>query len=369
MKESKSLKKRERKFLEKWRCFDQETINQKSLIIHENKKILNFYQTKKENWKIISAKKFNLIYESFLKPFSVDFHRKRGIPIPKEKENFFFSIVPFDDKKIRKYWKSQNRNLKIEYHEFSEDMHKKPDVHKIELKSSGNVPIFLDNKEREYLRIYREELNEKYIKMVENLKKPKMILKEIPIPCPPKEHKNWIVWFKVYDDYIRHIEGKTHVHNINSEINKDYYKTIDRLCEEMSISSLKFDNSNDWNLTTGNDHKSNQSENSKQSTKDSWTKSDSLTADNNEEKSRKQYDQEYDKNSENNSLNSYSIIYWDLDQSKDNSDYTISRNYKSKIEQSFEANSKLSFIIEDNSQFRKFETWVIEISSDSNNSN
>ena len=364
MKASKSVKKRDRKLLEKRRSFGQENNDPESLIIHENKKIIKFYLAKKENWKIISAKKFNSIYESYLKPFSTDFHREWGVSIPKEKENFFFSVVPFDDKKLRKYRKSLKRKSKPEFHEFSENKHKKPDVHKLELKSSGNVPIFLDERERNYLRKHSKDLKEKYTKMVENLKQPKKVEEDIPIPAPPKEHKNCIVWFKVYEDFIEHIEGKSHANKTNSEMYKEDYKAIDNLIEELNSSNLELDNSKEWNIVSCNETKVSQTEIIKQNTKESWTKSDTQTTDNTDGKSRKQYEEEYDEINDDNSWINQSLLYWVIDQSKENSVYVIPRKYKEEIEQSLEASSKFSFIIEDNDQFSKLEKWVIEISSE-----
>ena len=372
MKTSKLEKKREKKYLEKRRSMGYENKDPESLQIHDNKKILKFYEQHQENMKIISAKRFLSLSEVYLKPFSVDFHKEWGVPISKGEDHLFFSVTPFEDKRYKKYRKSLKRKAKSDYHQFTENRFGKPDVHKLVTKSSGNVPIFLDERERNYLRSHIKELKEKFIKMVDHLRIPKKVEKDIPIPTPPKEHKNWIVWFKVYEDFIEHVEGKSHAGKANSELYKEDYKTIDILIDRINIefNSSRINNNKEWNPILLNEVKVNPIESKIQNVKESCTKSDWLTADNTDEKSIKIIAQEYDEYIEVKSYDSHSKLYCVIDSSISDSCYLISQMVENKKKQEFEVKSKsksnqsseISFVYDDKEDYSSIQNCVVELS-------
>ena len=59
--------------------------------------------------------------------------------------------------------------LKVEYHKFEQDSNGNPDVHTLSLKSPKNVPLFLDEKERNYMKIHCQRLKSKHKNNIENI--------------------------------------------------------------------------------------------------------------------------------------------------------------------------------------------------------
>lgn len=76
MRATKENKKRDRKIIEKRRkSMHRDELKNEAQVINDCKKILKTYmQTRK--FDIISSKKFEEVAESYLKPFSIDYHRK-----------------------------------------------------------------------------------------------------------------------------------------------------------------------------------------------------------------------------------------------------------------------------------------------------
>ena len=365
MKASKGPNKREMKRFDKQNNLDFESIDSETLDIYEAKKILKFYRAKKESLKIISVKKFYSIYESYLKPFTVDYHRKWRVPILKDKENFFFSVVAFDDKKLRKYRKSIKWKLVTDYHEFSVNKNEKPDVHKIELNSPLIVPIFITDKERMYLHKNRSILYDNYLKTIEELKIPQKVQENILIPIPPKEYKNCLVCKKAYYDYIEHVKGKNHAKITNSEYYKEEYRAIDNLIEELESLSIEFEFNKEWDSDLFIQQAISITENKDQSMDVSYTINDVLSINNIDVISRKKFEHEYNEINQDGLWINQSILYWAIDQSKENSDFIISHDFNEEIEQLIDDSSWYSFIIDHNYKFSKIEKWVMGISSES----
>ena len=54
-------------------------------------------------WKqwLFHQNKFLKTVECYIRPFSPNFHKQAGVPIKDGEEKFYFSIVPFDDKRYK----------------------------------------------------------------------------------------------------------------------------------------------------------------------------------------------------------------------------------------------------------------------------
>lgn len=233
MKATIKAKKREQKSREKRRRSSQ--LKAESKHTHDNKKLIKVIEKKRGRVWVIGAKKFEAVAETYLKPFSVDYHKAKGVRIPKGKERFIMSVVPYESKRLKSLRKTLRRQPKVDFHEFSENNHGNPDVHQMVLASKGTIPLFLDQKERRYLKHHHDELYQKYLKVIEKHKKKAWVIEEtFPVPEPPKEHKNWIVCRTTYTNYIEHIEGTAHKKNSSSKIFEADYDKIDSFLTDLN---------------------------------------------------------------------------------------------------------------------------------------
>ena len=229
-----SEKKRDKKMkmkLKKRKSIDIDGVGEHDNNIHDVKKIIKLWKSKGEELDIVSAKKFKYICEHILKPFSILHHKRKGVKVSHQQERFLFSVAPYDCKKLRKFRLLARKTAKVESHIFCENKNGNPDVHKLVKESKGNIPLFLDERERNYLRHHKDDLFEKYRKLIKNTAQKKPCQTSIPVPRPPKDHKNWIVCFRQYEDFFEHIESSAHAEKSNSPEAKEKYDQIDSILE------------------------------------------------------------------------------------------------------------------------------------------
>lgn len=123
-------------------------------------------------------------------PYSVEYHRSKGAEIPKKFENFAFSIAPVEKPHLKKLRKMMKKKPKTNFHIFCENRAGGPDIHKLVKNSKGNIPLFLDQKERRYLRNHEDDLYDKFLKLKAKCSEVKKVTEVIPTPAPPSEHRN-----------------------------------------------------------------------------------------------------------------------------------------------------------------------------------
>lgn len=197
------------------------------------RKVMAHYQNN-PNINIISEDRLDVVAKEFLIPYTPSYHSKKGILINKGHENRMFSIVCFDKNRLGKLKHNKKVQKPLwESHEFEYDKVEGVDVHKLWINAKGNIPIFLDRKERNYLKHHEKTLELKYKEMMRKQREMPKIPEVIYEQEPPKAHKNWIICFCVYNDYFEHIYGKDHIKNTNEYVFKDYYQKIDDISKEM----------------------------------------------------------------------------------------------------------------------------------------
>jgi hypothetical protein len=198
------------------------------------KKFLKSFDLAKDDWAVISVKKFQAISEKCYLPYSVEYHRSKGAEIARKFESFAFSVAPIEKSNLRKLRKQMKKKPKTNCHVFCENRAGGPDVHKLVKNSKGNIPLFLDQKERRYLRNHEDDLYEKFLDLKTKCSETKKVTEIIPTPAPPKEHRNWIVCCIVYSNFYDHIESDLHIRNAKSSSYHDTYNVIDDLLNELN---------------------------------------------------------------------------------------------------------------------------------------
>ena len=108
------------------------------------------------------------------------------------------------------------------------------DVHKIALSAPPNVPVFLIQKEINYLNSSWDFLWEKYYKQRNKLMEPNKYLQEFPIPCPPKDHKNWAVCMVSYVWFFKHIDSNEHIRKCKGPNVQEEFRAMDKIFEELN---------------------------------------------------------------------------------------------------------------------------------------
>lgn len=236
MTETKQPKKREKKEKDKAIEEDKQDLEiETKLLRKSNKELLKQYINKEGRLDIISIREFVKVAASYLTPFWIDYHREQGVQVNRETGPYMFSVVPFG-KTLKTKNKSLNRS-KVNFHLFDRRSDGKCDIHRLvltpHLTHIPNIPLFLDTKERRYLKNHHETLVQKYLATVSKLSCTPLPSSEIPVPIPPHNHRNCIVCFRTYSDYYEHVGGSAHKRKTNSDYYKEYYDSIDAIFEEL----------------------------------------------------------------------------------------------------------------------------------------
>lgn len=164
----------------------------------------------------------------------------KGVPVESGNAKFCMSVVPIETKKKSKSKKYSSRCPQVEYHLFDKNRNEQPDVHKLVLGTKGNLPLFLDQKERRYLRSHTDYLYRQFLRVKDKLAAGTKIPKDgIPIPTPPKAHRNCIVCFTAYKDYFEHIESKNHLARTQDKIYTENYCQIDEIFSSLNSAFIE----------------------------------------------------------------------------------------------------------------------------------
>lgn len=101
-------------------------------------------------------------------------------------------------------------------------------------KAPPNVPVFLIQKEINYLEHHYDELQTRYEKNRRDHARLAPVSDTHPIPETPQGHNNCSLWGIKYDDYIKHIFGPKHHRSYSLPENQKLYAEIDDMIEDIS---------------------------------------------------------------------------------------------------------------------------------------
>jgi hypothetical protein len=202
--------------------------------INEAKIVVKLWKKSNRRLRVLSLDIFKNLLEHYFKMFHYSYHKKNNENLRLETVPFCFSIAPFPRDDLEKYRNTVRRLIKSEYYFYEADRNGKPDIHQLVINTKGNIPVFLDQKERKYLRNHKDTLYAKFLKLVEKQAKIPPVKHNIPIPEPPVDHKSCIVWYEKYENYFEHIQSAKHKKQAKSNCFKRDYTTIDQIFTKLN---------------------------------------------------------------------------------------------------------------------------------------